>query len=196
MTATNQDTLALFVEEGYLRLADLLEQLPDERWDTNSLCHRWRIREVVAHMTMPVRYSEEAFTAELRECGFDFTRLSNKLAERDGALHPKQLLEDLRRPALHEWQPPGGGAEGALNHLVIHSLDVTVPLRAAPCSSEDALRIVLDQLTRGGGHAHFGTDVSGRAFEATDLEWSFGSGIPERDSAAEIVLRLSGRRSG
>jgi hypothetical protein len=37
---------------------------------------------VVAHLTMPARYSEGAFIAELRDCDFDFTRLSNQIATR------------------------------------------------------------------------------------------------------------------
>ena len=43
----------------------------------------WREREVVEHLTMPTRYNEDAFLAELREDAFDFTRLSNRVARRD-----------------------------------------------------------------------------------------------------------------
>jgi len=39
-------------------LADLLESLPDG-WDTPSLCAGWRVRAVVAHMTVPIRYSTD-----------------------------------------------------------------------------------------------------------------------------------------
>jgi len=70
----------------FLALADLLDTLPDERWDTPSLCAGWRVREVVAHMTMPARYSSDQFMAELQDCDGDFTRLSNVVAGRDAAL--------------------------------------------------------------------------------------------------------------
>ncbi len=44
------------VAAAYLELADLLDEAPESAWDTPSLCEGWRVREVVAHMTMPARY--------------------------------------------------------------------------------------------------------------------------------------------
>lgn len=38
-------------------LADLLQELPSESWDSETLCSGWRVRELVAYLTMPFRYS-------------------------------------------------------------------------------------------------------------------------------------------
>ena len=65
------------------QLAGLLAGHRRGQWDTPSLCAGWRVRDVVAHMTMPARYSQEEFMAELSRCEFDFTRLSNEVASRD-----------------------------------------------------------------------------------------------------------------
>jgi uncharacterized protein (TIGR03083 family) len=111
-------------------LADLLDAASDAQWDTASLCAGWRVREVVAHMTMAARYPEEQFMAELQRCGFDFTRLSNEIAARDANLPADELINNLRSEVMQHWAPPGGGYHGALNHAVIHGLDVTVPLGA------------------------------------------------------------------
>jgi len=178
---------------AYVALADLLEALPAERWDTASLCEGWRVREVVAHLTMPARYSEEAFMTELAEDGFDFTQLSNRIASRDAKLPNDELLRDLRADVLHDWTPPGGDTHGALNHVVIHSLDITVPLRARRLPSDTALRIVLDDLTAGGGHANFGTDIQGRSLQAADIGWSYGSGSLLSGTAADLALHICGR---
>src|SRR5213076_3249686 len=132
------------ITSTYVALADLLAALPAGKWDTASLCEGWRVREVVAHMTMPARYTEEAFMAELREDGFDFTRLSNRLASRDAPLPTTELVANLRDPGLHGWTPPGGGQSGALNHVVIHGLDITVPMGARRCATDDAMVAVLD----------------------------------------------------
>src|SRR5205085_8138861 len=113
-----------------------------ERWNTPSLCEGWRVREVVAHVTMPARYREDAFMAELRADDFDFTRLSNRLAARDAELSTDELITNVRDRALHRWTPPGGGYAGALNHAVIHGLDVSVPLGQPPLSSDAAIRAV------------------------------------------------------
>jgi uncharacterized protein (TIGR03083 family) len=189
-----EDDLQVLVAANYVALADLLEELPAERWDTASLCEGWRVREVVAHLTMPARYSEEAFLAELRGDGFDFTRLSNRIASRDAQLSTVELVGNLRDERLHDWTPPGGGYHGALNHVVIHSLDITVPLGEPRCASDTAMRSVLDDLTAGGGHANFGMDIRGRRLSATDIDWSFGSGSQLRGNAEDLALHLCGRR--
>jgi uncharacterized protein (TIGR03083 family) len=187
------DDLQSLVAAEYLALADLLDTLPATGWDTPSLCEGWRVREVVAHLTMPARYDEAAFMAELRDCEFDFTRLSNRIAGRDAELPTDQLVVALRSDVLHKWTPPGGGAHGALNHVVIHGLDVTVPLGEPRRSPDATIQVVLDDLTGGGVHAHFGTDIGGRTLQATDLDWSYGSGPPLRGSAELLALHLCGR---
>ena len=139
--------LARAIAEEYQALADLLASSPVEVWDAPSLCEGWRTRKVVAHVTMPTRYSGPAFMAELQAAGGDFTRLSNVVADRDGALPVARLLDDLRSDVLHSWLPPGGGIEGALTHCVIHELDIieAVPLdRKVP---EALVRAVLDLLS-------------------------------------------------
>jgi len=44
------------------------------QWDTPSLCAGWRVREVVAHMTMAARYPEDELMAELRRCDLSWGR--------------------------------------------------------------------------------------------------------------------------
>ena len=128
MTASTEIDPGAAVAAEFLALAEVLDGLPNAGWDTPSLCDGWRVREVVAHVTMPVRYSPEAFRAELQDCGGDFSRLSNRIAARDAALPADVLVGGLRDQTMHRWLPPGGGPIGALNHVVIHALDVTVPL--------------------------------------------------------------------
>jgi uncharacterized protein (TIGR03083 family) len=187
------DVLQSLVAAEYLALAKLLEELPLERWDEPSLCDGWRVREVVAHLTMPARYDEEAFMAELRDCEFDFTRLSNRIASRDAQLPTGQLLANVRDEVMHRWTPPGGGSSGALSHVVIHGLDITVPLGKPRLSPDRTIEVVLERLTQGGGHSHFGVDIEGRALHATDIEWSYGRGSPLRGRSEDLLLYLCGR---
>lgn len=181
------------VAAQYRRLADELASSSVADWDAASLCEGWRVREVIAHVTMPARYDRDAFMAELAARDFDFTRLSNELAARDGAAAPEQLVADLRDDTLHHWVPPEGSSHDALNHAVIHSLDVTVPL-GRPRPPDDVMRVVLDDLTLRGVHEHFGTRIAGRRLEATDLEWSVGDGTSIRAASADLAVALCGRR--
>jgi uncharacterized protein (TIGR03083 family) len=181
-----------WVARTYDGLADLLESGGEASWDAPSLCTGWRVRHVVAHVTMPVRLSAEQFGAELATAGGDFTVLSDTVAARDAALPAGDLLDALRSPVLHGWQPPGGGAAGALSHAVIHSADVTVALGVPPVAPPEAVTAVLDQLTAADG-AVFGVDLAGVRLEAADSGWSRGHGEPVRAGSAELVALVSGR---
>src|SRR5215467_3295637 len=190
---TDDASLQPAVAAEFLALADLLESATDAQWDTPSLCEGWRVREVVAHMTMAARYPEDKFMAELRRCVFDFGRLSNEIASRDAALPAGELIAGLRSDVMQGWTPPGGGYHGALNHVVIHGLDVTVPLGVPRRSPDETIRVVLDDLAQGGGHAHFAIVINGRRLEASDLDWSHGSGPVLRGAAGDLALAMCGR---
>lgn len=181
------------VAAEFMALADLMESIPAAVWDSPSLCDGWRVREVVAHVTMAARYSPDQFMAELATFQFDFTALSNGIAHRDAGAPTDALIADLRSETMRQWTPPGGGWVGALNHVVVHGLDVTLALGVPRTTPDDTMRLALDHLTEGGIHAHFGIDIAGRHLDATDLDWSHGSGEPLRGPGAHLAAALSGR---
>ncbi len=194
MRAPFSDTeLRHAVTAEYTALADLLDASPAAVWDAPSLCVGWRTREVVAHLTMPARYTEAEFMAELEAVAGDFTRLSDRVASRDGALPIATLLDDLRSEVLHGWQPPGGGVEGALAHVVIHGLDITegVPLRRrVPIPLVEAL---LEWLTGQDAPNAFGIDLRDVELRADDMDWSRGKGALVSARGQALVLVASGR---
>jgi uncharacterized protein (TIGR03083 family) len=192
---TSDSHLQPLVAAQFEALADVLVSIAPTDWDRPSLCEGWRIKEVIAHLTMPARYDQDAFMAELRAHGFDFSSLSNAIADRDGRLPTDRLVADLRSETLQRWTPPDGGSRGALNHVVVHGLDVTTALDVARPADEAVIH-VLDDLTGGAVHEHFGVDLAGRRLEATDLEWSWGAGPTLRGPATALVLVLTGRRAG
>jgi uncharacterized protein (TIGR03083 family) len=191
MNMTNDSCLQPAVAAELTSLASLLADATADQWDAPSLCDGWRVREVIAHMTMAARYPEAEFMAELRRCEFDFTRLSNEIAARDAGLPASELVANLRSEVMAHWAPPGGGYHGALNHAVIHGLDATVPLGVPRLSPDDTMRVVLDDLT--GDDGRFGMSIEGRRLRATDLDWSHGSGPALSGTAADLALAMCGR---
>ena len=184
--------LQSFVAPTCDRLADLLAAAAVDIWDAPSLCEKWLVRHVIAHMTMPVRLTPEQFVAEMAAAGGDFTVLSDTVAARDASVPLVDLLDQLRSPRLHAWQPPGGGAAAALSHAVIHSLDVTIALDRPAVAPREALNAVLDQLTAVNG-TWFGVDLSDVLLEATDTGWGWGTGQLVRADSGSLVALLSGR---
>ncbi|WP_372729137.1 maleylpyruvate isomerase family mycothiol-dependent enzyme [Nocardioides sp.] len=184
--------LQSWVAPTYRGLADLLDASNAAAWDSPSLCERWLVRHVVAHVTMPARMTHEQFGAEMAAVGGDFTTMSDSVAFRDAALPDEYLLDQLRSPTLHAWQPPGGGAAGAVSHAVIHSLDVTIALDRPAVAPRESIAAVLEQLTAAGGSV-FGIDLTEVRLEATDSDWAWGDGRPVRADAGQLVALLSGR---
>lgn len=181
---TDLQPLVGFTYDG---LADLLAGAPAGAWDAPSLCEDWQVRHVIAHVTMPVRLTPDQFGA-----GGDFTVMSNTVAARNASLPAADQLDALRSQALHDWQPPGGGSAAALSHATIHSLDITIALEQPAVAPPEAIAAVLDQLTATDG-VLFGIEVTGICLEATDVDWSWGSGETVRATSGELVALLAGR---
>lgn len=181
-----------WVAPTYDGLAGDLASASPDTWDAATLCEGWRVRHVVAHVTMPVRLTPEQFGAEMAAARGDFTVLSDTVAARDASLPTTELLGQLRSSELHAWQPPGGGAAGALSHAVIHGLDITIALDRPPVAPPEAMLAVLDRLTAAEG-ATFGVDLTGTRLEATDTDWAWGDGERLSAETGALVALLSGR---
>jgi uncharacterized protein (TIGR03083 family) len=179
-------------------LARVLSDLPALAWDESTLCAGWRVREVVAHMTMPFRYSATRFAAELARSGGRFHAMSDRIARRDAAaISAADLLSVVRDNARNSWKPPGGGYVGALTHDVIHGLDITVPLGIGRRVPEDRLRAVLAAVAVPKARKHFGTDLAGVRLSAEDIDWTAGapgSGQLLSGAAQDLALVLCGRK--
>ena len=176
-------------------LAKMLAGLPAPSWDEPTLCAGWRVREVVAHITMPFRYSRSRFVLELAKSRGKFNEMADRCARRDAAaMSPGELAEALRSNANHSWKPPGGGYEGALTHDVIHGLDITEALGLGQRGPEDRLGVVLPNLVTPKALGFFGVDLSGVELRAADTGWTFGSGRPVTGTAQDLALFLCGRK--
>ena len=189
------DTIRDIIAAQRGELAEALTGLPASGWDEPTLCAGWRVREVVAHITMPFRYSGPRFMVELAKSHGRFNEMADRLARRDAArMSPAELAEAVRSNIGHPWRPPGGGFEGALAHDLIHGLDITVPLGIGRPVPAERLRRVLPTSATEKSVAYFGTDLAGIELRACDLDWTLGSGIPLTGTAADLLLAVCGRK--
>ncbi|MDH2424321.1 maleylpyruvate isomerase family mycothiol-dependent enzyme [Sphaerisporangium sp. TRM90804] len=189
----NDDHLRAAVAAERGDQARLLAELDPEQWDAPTLCDGWRVREVVAHTTMPFRTSLARTLLELAKARGDINRMSDQCARRDAArLTSEQLLASLRDNITHPWKPPGSGVHGALSHDVIHGLDITVALGLDRRVPPDRIAMVLTGM-RPQNIAFFKTDLTGVALQATDLDWTHGTGAPLHGRAQDLLLLICGR---
>jgi uncharacterized protein (TIGR03083 family) len=189
---TDTEVTAAIASER-LELADILGALPPPRWDEPTLCEGWRVRETVAHITMPFRYSAPKFLLGMVKARGNFSRMADRAARHDAtALTAEELTANLRSNADFVWKPPGGGLVGALSHDVIHGLDITTALGLDRAVAPQRLGLVLDSI-KPKQVKYFGVDLTGIRLVADDLDWRFGSGTPLTGKAQDLLLVLCGR---
>jgi len=188
------DTIRDMIAAQRADLAEVLAGLPGPSWDEPTLCAGWRVREVVAHITMPFRYGRGRFALELAKSRGRFNEMADRAARRDAAaMPPADLAEAVRSNIGHPWQPPGGGSTGALAHDLIHGLDITVPLGLARPVPAERLRPILPGSLADRSVRFFGVNLDGIELRAEDMDWTLGSGAPLTGAAADLMLVLCGR---
>jgi uncharacterized protein (TIGR03083 family) len=188
------DTIRDMIAAQRAELAEVLAGLPGPAWEEPTLCAGWRVREVVAHITMPFRYGGPRFALELAKSRGRFNEMADRVARRDAAAMPAaDLTAAVKSNTGHPWKPPGGGFTGALAHDLIHGLDITVPLGLDGPVPEDRLRLVLPGSLADRSVKFFGVDLDGIELRAQDMDWTLGSGTPLTGAAADLLLVLCGR---
>lgn len=189
----HSDPLARETAAERARLADLYAGLRPDQWAAASLCTGWRVREVLAHVTMPYRHSAFRVLRGIAAARGKFDLFADRIAHEDTAhLSDAELLAALRDNVEHPWRPPGGGQAGALSHDVIHGLDVTEAL-GLPRPPADRVRQVLESAGPR-AFAYFGTDLTDVRLVATDTEVSVGEGPRVVElPAVDLLLRITGR---
>jgi uncharacterized protein (TIGR03083 family) len=188
------DTIRDMIAAQRAELGEILAGLPGPRWDEPTLCAGWRVREVVAHITMPFRLGRGRFALELAKSRGRFNEMADRVARHDAArMSLTELAEAVSSNAGHPWKPPGGGYAGALAHDLIHGLDITVPLGIDRPVPEERLRLVLPGSLTDRSVKFFGVDLDGMELRAQDMDWTLGSGTPLTGTGADLLLVLCGR---
>ncbi|HEY0814366.1 MAG TPA: maleylpyruvate isomerase family mycothiol-dependent enzyme [Pseudonocardia sp.] len=189
------DPLARETAAERKRLADLYSGLSPAQWAAPTLCAGWRVREVVAHVTMPYRHSGLRVLSGIVAARGNFNRFADQIARSDTTrMSDGELLACLRANVEHPWRPPRGGQAGALSHDVIHGLDVTEALGLPRVPADRVRHVLLGAGPR--ALAYFGTDLTGLRLVATDTDMAFGEG-PEivELPAVDLLLRVTGRQA-
>lgn len=175
-------------------LADLVAGLTEAQLATPSLCGEWTVRDVVAHLVVPLEVGIPRFALAMLAARGNFDRANVRLA-RDQARRPvTELVAVLRRKADSRFTPPGSGPEAPLTDLLVHRLDIGWPLQLSRDPQAERLRTSLTYLTTGPapGFVTKGA-LDGLRFEATDLDWAQGSGPMVSGTAEALLMAICGR---
>jgi uncharacterized protein (TIGR03083 family) len=183
-----------YIDEQRADLADFLDTLTPEQWETPSLCPGWTVRQAAAHITQSsTNWGRLSF--ELLRSGFRFNALTLRMA-RDDQRKPEEITAALRAMVGGRRRPPGTAVADPLADVLVHGQDIAVPLGIPRSMPVPAAVVAAERLWKMG----FPFDARKRfpniTFTATDADFSVGDGDVVRGPIQDIVMTLSGRRAG
>jgi uncharacterized protein (TIGR03083 family) len=178
-------------------MADLFAGLTSQQLARQSLCDAWTIHEVAAHLATYLRFGQLKILGCMLAGAGDFAPGNQKLARWYARRPTADLIASLRRNAESRTTPPRSGYDPVLADLILHDLDVRIPLGIPRQIPQDRLAVTFNLLgtVPSPGFA-VGTRLRGLRFETTDTGWTTGAGAVVRGPAEAVVLAMSGRTAG
>lgn len=175
-------------------LLAFVEGLTQEQWDAPSLCTEWRVRDVVAHVTMSSAPPSRArFAAGLVRSGFDVNRVLGATARERGAWPPERIRETLRSVTASHRRPPFTSPPDMLLDALVHNQDIRRPLGLPREIPEGRLRMALDHAKSKGWPLNARRRVSGLRLRASDVDWVHGDGPEVKGPGEALVMAMVGR---
>jgi uncharacterized protein (TIGR03083 family) len=178
------------------RLADLLDGLSDAEWEAPSLCEGWRMRDVVAHLTLAHMRPSQVLVEVLRARGI-YDRMVHDSAVRTAAAPTKQLVAQLRMMIGSRRKVLGISAREPLIDVLVHEQDIALPLGLVLpmplwAATEAANRVWNTPwpLTVA---FHVRRRLRGMRLVADDVEWAAGAGAVVEGPVEALLLLMTGR---
>jgi uncharacterized protein (TIGR03083 family) len=177
-------------------LVDLFAGLADDQWAVPSLCPGWTVKHVLAHLVSAL---DSGFGLRLKAAVAGRGRAPAVIEALTRAYlgrTPEELVATYSAHVDSHFAPPGLGWRSSLTDVMVHRMDVAVPLAIDPHRPPESWRPVLGFLTS--GIPMLGSIRSRRpkvSWRTTDLDWSTGSGPEVSGPADAIGITIAGREA-
>ena len=178
-------------------LADLLEQLTGEQWETPSLCAGWRVRDVAAHIAMvPNAPGPLAMARGAVRARGNFNRLNHDLAVQHASRPTTEIVEELRGEADSRRLPSVTSVTNLGFDILVHGQDIALPLGVIRPMPTDAATDGAARVWAMGWPFWARRRLHGYRLVATDVTWSAGAGAEVHGPIDALLLLLTGRPAG
>jgi uncharacterized protein (TIGR03083 family) len=174
-------------------LADDLAGLSDTQWQTRSLCADWTVHEVLAHLLSLAQMTPPKFIASFAGSGFNFDKYAAKQVAEKSAGGSQATLAAFRAAQSRTSSPPGP-KESWLGEAFVHGEDIRRPLGlTGDYPTAEVTRVIGSYA---GSNVLIGGKrrVAGLTLQATDADYSIGSGRVVQGPALALLLATAGRR--
>ncbi len=175
-------------------LAQDLAHLDDDQWAAPSLCGRWSVEEVVAHLTAAASIGGFRWITSMIGARFDAgVHNARRLAEHRG--HTPAETLDRFRAAVTSTRAASGHTPAWLGEVVVHAQDIRRPLGIDRAPSIDAFTAVATFFASRDFAVASRTAVAGLRLEATDGSFTHGDGPLVRGTTAALTMAMAGREA-
>lgn len=173
-------------------LARDLAGLGVDQWATGSLCGRWNVEEVVAHLTAAASVGPARWVASVLGSGFDFdVHNDRRLAEHRGTT-PAETLARFRAIQTSTTST-FGPVEAWVGDVLIHGQDIRHPLGIVHDVDVAAATAVAGFLSKGDFTVPSKSNIAGLRLEATDGPFAGGAGPLVSGTTLALVMAMAGR---
>jgi uncharacterized protein (TIGR03083 family) len=173
-------------------LAEDLAGLDDAQWAQRSLCGRWSVEEVVAHLTAAAGVGRVRWLTSVLGARFDFDLHNDRrLAEQRGAT-PAETLARFRRVGVSTTAASGHTAAW-LGEVVVHAQDIRRPLGLPRTPSIAAVTEVARFFARRDFTVASRSAIDGLRLEATDGPFRAGDGLEVSGTTVALTMAMAGR---
>ncbi len=173
-------------------LAEDLAALDDAQWAAPSLCGKWSVREVVAHLSAAASVGRIRWFRSILGARFDFDlHNQRRLAEHLGA-SPDETLAEFRR-IIPSTTAPMGPIAAWLGEVVVHSADIRRPLGIDRSPPVDTVTEVARFYASRDFAVPSRTAIKGLRLEATDGAFTTGEGPMVRGTTLALTMAMAGR---
>lgn len=173
-------------------LAADLAELTDQQWVTPSLCDRFTVRDVLAHLTAGSSLNPVRWLAGVIRCRFDFDQqVAMRLAEQLGTT-PADTLARFRRVITNTAKPPLP-AVAMLGETIVHGEDIRRPLGIHRDYPITTLTTVADYYQGSDLVVPAKGRIRGLRLTATDSAFATGSGPLVSGTTVALIMAMTGR---
>ena len=179
-------------EEERADLLALLRQLTPAQWDAQSLCSRWRVRDVATHIVSYDELSTAATVSTFLRGGLRTGRVNDVALARYQGLDTDGIIALVARHQRPRGLPSGFKGGIALTDGTIHHQDIRRALELPRPIREHQLVAVLT-FSLGAPTLPSKGNAKGLKLLATDVDWTAGAG-PEVTGPGEALLMAAAGR--
>lgn len=173
-------------------LADDLATVDGALWAQPSLCGRWTIEQVVAHLTAAASVGPVRWFASVLGARFDFDlHNERRLADHRGAT-PDETLQRFRRVITSTTSAPGPTAAW-LGEVVVHAQDIRHPLGLRHTPPVAVVTEVARFYARRDFTVTGRSAINGLRVEANDGLFAAGAGPLVTGTTLALTMAMAGR---